>query len=583
MQKKWIIKHQIPSEAPNRNQAVIDILLKNRGLNTTKGRRDFFDNTDPQNLRASDLKIDSAQLKLSLKRLEKSINNKERILIYGDYDTDGITSTAIMWETLNFLGFDVLPFLPHREKHGYGIKAKSLEDAISEQGKPDLILTVDNGIVAFEGAKYCHDQGIDLIICDHHEPIPGSNKYPENKSKIQFPDCLAIIHSTQTAGAGVAFVFAKEILNFFVKSEKENENIKPFVDQLIELAAVGIVADLVPLLGPSRQIVKRGLQLLPKTSRPGLRALMAEADIDLQKPLSTYHIGFILAPRLNASGRLEHSIDSLRLLCTRKQDRAINLAFHIGQTNKQRQELTNDKLNPILENIQKNTPIPKIIVISSKDYNPGVIGLIAGKITEQFARPSIAVAIMDGFAKGSVRSIPGVNIIEILRKFESEFLELGGHPMAAGFSIKTDNIDSLTQKLQSYAKEHIDEKKLVPTLEAETELEFQDITEELYGEIEKFAPFGMGNQKPVFITKHMELKAIYPLGKSGQHFKLVVTAATCNLQPITYLETLYFNAPEQIKALNLGDKIDLAYQIDLNEWNGNKKIQMLIKDAIPSI
>ncbi len=575
MQKKWITKHQIPQNAFNRQQAIIDILLKNRSLETQKKRDQFFNDTNPHDITPKDLGIDLQQLKLALERLKKAKINDEKILIYGDYDTDGVTSTAIMWETLHFLGFEVLPFLPHREKHGYGIKPRSLEDAISEHGKPKLIITVDNGIVAFEGAGFCKQQGIDLIICDHHEPIPGSNRFPENTSQTKFPKCLAIVHTTQTAGAGVAYIFAKEILSFFKTEQSKKEEI---LNSLVELAAIGIIADLVPLLGPSRQIVKRGLQLLPKTTRPGLKALMADAGIDPQKPLTTYHIGFVIAPRINASGRLEHSIDSLRLLCTRKQERAIELAFHLGQTNKQRQELTNDNLQPIIESIQHKTPIPKIIIISSKQYNAGVIGLIAGKITETFARPSIAIAIMDGFAKGSVRSVPGVNIIEILRVFETEFLELGGHPMAAGFSVATDNIKNLTQKLQTYAQEHIDEKLLVPSLEAETELKTEDITMDLYAEIEKFAPFGMGNQKPVFVTKGIELKGLYPMGKSGQHYKLMVSPTTNNLQPTTTYDTLYFNAPDSIKTHKLGDKIDLAYQIDLNEWNSKQKIQLIVKD-----
>jgi single-stranded-DNA-specific exonuclease len=572
MQKKWIIKHQISDNATNRQQAIIDILLISRGLTTKSKQGEFFDDSNPHDLTPKQLGIDTKQLKLALNRLQKARTNNEKILIYGDYDTDGVTSTAILWETLNSLGFEVMPFLPHREKHGYGIKPSSLEDAIKEHGKPKLIITVDNGIVAFEGAQFCKDQEIDLIICDHHEPIPGSNKFPENTSKQQFPDCLAVVHTTQTAGAGVAYLFAKEILTYFQTSSVVVENLRPLLDQLVELATIGIIADLVPLIGPSRQVVKHGLQLLPKTTRPGLRALMADAGIKTDQPMQAYHIGFVLAPRLNASGRLEHSIDSLRLLCTRKQEKAIELAFHLGQTNKQRQGLTNDNLQPIIESIQQQTPTPKILVTTSNLYNPGVIGLIAGKLTEYFARPSIAIAIMDGFAKGSVRSVPGINIIEILRVFEGEFLELGGHPMAAGFSVATDNIESLTKKLQAYARENIDEKMLVPTLETEAELNPTDISIDLYKEIEKFAPFGMGNQKPVFITRGLHVASVMPMGKQRQHVKLLLKTEE------KIIEALQFNAQESIFELKLNDTVDIAYQIDLNEWNGKKKVQLLIKD-----
>jgi len=577
MKRKWLIKHQIPKDTKNRQQAIIDILLKNRNLKTKKQRDEFFNDSNPHDLTPEEIGINPDQLEIALNRLKKAKTNDDKILIYGDYDTDGVTSTAIMWETLDHLGFQVLPFLPHREKHGYGIKPKSIDDAVKELGKPKLIVTVDNGIVAFEGANHCQEIGIDLIICDHHEPIPNSHKYPENQSQTQLPKCLACIHSTQTAGAGVAFIFAKAILNFFQPKTDHTLILNSFV----ELATIGIVADIVPLVGPSRQIVKHGLGIIPKTTRPGLKALLAESDIRTNHPLTTYHIGFILAPRLNATGRLEHSIDSLRLLCTRKQERAIELAFHLGQTNKQRQELTNDNLQPIIESVTKIQPLPKIIITASKEYNPGVIGLIAGKLTENYARPSIAIAIMDGFAKGSVRSIAGVNIIEILRLFENEFLELGGHPMAAGFSIATDNIDNLTAKLHSWAVENIDDKLLIPTLEAETELDKSDLTLNLYNEIEKFAPFGMGNPKPVFVSKDLEVKAVYPLGKSGQHIKLLLTPNN-NLTMKQFnnetIECLYFSAPDEVKQLTPNTKTDLAYQIDLNQWNGNRKIQILVKD-----
>jgi len=582
MSLKWIIKSQIPQNVKNRQKSIIDILLKNRNINSKKEQITFFEDKNPHEITPTEIGIDEKQVQLALNRLKKAKINNEKILIYGDYDTDGITSTAILWEALNYLGFTVLPFLPHREKHGYGIKPKSIDDAIKELGKPKLIITVDNGIVAFEGAKHCQKLDIDLIICDHHEPIPNSHKYPENKATIKFPECLAVVHTTQTAGAGVAYFFAKEILTFFQSKPKENKNFYSFLDQLIELATIGIIADIVPLLSFSRQIVKRGLHLLPQTTRPGLKALFAEAEIDFNKPLTTYHVGFIIAPRLNASGRLEHSIDSLRLLCTRKEERAIQLAFHLGQTNIQRQTLTNDNLQSIIELIQDQKPLPKIIVTSSTKYNPGVIGLIAGKLTEHFARPSIAIAIMDGYAKGSVRSIKGVNIIEILRKYENEFLELGGHPMAAGFSIASNNISNLTDKLQNWADKNIDEKLLVPVLEIETELRPSDLTYDLHEEIEKFAPFGMNNPKPIFISRNFSIQAVCPLGRNSQHLKLILSDSN-ELREKRFsnesIDGLYFNAPLEIHKLSPSSKIDIAFQIDLNQWNGRQKLQLLIKDV----
>jgi single-stranded-DNA-specific exonuclease len=586
MQKKWLIKTRLTKNIKDRQQAIIQALIKNRGLTSKKAQADFFKDDNPHDIKPTEINIDPKQIQKALKRLDKAKINDEKIIIFGDYDADGITATAIMWETLNRLGFDAMPFLPHRQKHGYGIKPQAIDDMVSELGKPKLVITVDNGIVAFEGADHLKKLEIDLIICDHHEPIPGSNKFPENKCRDalqcvstnnNFPPSLAAIHSTQIAGAGVAYIFAKEILNHF----KPKENHTAFLDSIVELAAIGTVADVVPLLNQSRQIVKKGLKLIPKTKRLGLQAMLTESQIDVGKPMSTYHIGYVIAPKINATGRLEHSIESLRLLCTHNKQKAIKLAVDLSLVNKKRQDLTRENLDQIIEKVKSQKPLPKIIITSSKNYNPGVIGLIAGRITENLSRPSIAISIMDGFAKGSVRSVADVNIIEILRVFETDFVELGGHPMAAGFTVEMEKIEKLSQKLQDYAQKNIDDKLLIPTLKAETEIKLSDINLDLYKKIQDFAPFGMSNPRPVFVSRNLQIKSLMTMGKMQQHLKLQLSNPEgSRLVASGYFEAVFFNAGNLAEKLKIGDIIDLAYQIDLNEWNGRRSLQLIVRDII---
>ncbi len=550
---KWQIKSKLPAQTENRIEAIIHILLKNRHLADKKAHDQFFNPISPKDLTYKDIGIKTKDIRIVLKRLEKARKDQEQIIVYGDYDADGVTATAILWETLYEMGFQVMPFLPHREDHGYGLKPNGIQAAIDNLGKPDLLITVDNGIVAFEGADYCRKKGIDLIISDHHQ------------SKAKLPSALAIIHSTNTSGSGVAYFLSKAIQQHFKKSNKDN---------FLELAAIGVVADMVPLIDVSRSLVKYGLKALTKTDRPGLRALITEAKLDLNQDLTTYHIGFILAPRLNATGRLKHCLNSLRLLCTRSQDKALRLASDLDRINRERQNLTFSAVTSVIEAVDNLNDQNKIIITYSKTYHPGVIGLIAGKLVEKFHKPAVAISIMGEHAKGSVRSIKGVNIIEILRIFEADFIDLGGHPLAAGFTIKINKLKQIKVKLEDYFINHIDDKWLIPIIEIETEIKLSDINYKLYQALECFAPFGLGNPRPVFLTRNVKVASIYPLGKEQKHLKLFLSTAN---NPNVF-EAVYFSIPSQALELKPGDIIDVVYNLDLNQWNGEVKLQLVVKD-----
>jgi single-stranded-DNA-specific exonuclease len=563
MNKKWSVKKNIPENSQDRKKAIIDILLENRGLLSEEEKESFFKEVNILELDLKDVGVKNAQILKFINRLKEAKENREKIVIYGDYDTDGVTATAILWEVLNSLGFSVMPFLPHREKQGYGLKPNGIDAVTKENGKVDLIITVDNGIVGFEGADYCKKLGIDLLITDHHEAIKNE------KGKENYPDCIACIHSTHTSGAGIAFLVGKKLLEELGEKKVSLEILEP----LIEIATIGVIADLVPLLSVSRKIAKKGLAILPKTKRPGLSSLFAESGMETGSPFSSYHVGFVIAPRLNASGRLDHPIDSLRLLCTKDESRAMKLAVNLAAINKDRQDLTGTSLSEVVNNIRNSFKLKNIIITASGKYNPGVIGLIAGKLTEQFYRPSIAIAIMGEYAKGSARSVSGVNIIEFLRNFENEFVDLGGHSMAAGFTVLTSNLEKVTEKLENFASENISSELLIPTVEAETEVNFSDLDFDLYNNLENFSPFGIGNPNPVFMVKNAVIKSMVAVGKKKEHVKMTL------FRDGLYFDGIMFGGGEIIKEYKIGDTLDIIFQLDVNEWNGSRKLQLMIKDV----
>lgn len=483
-------------------------------------------------------------------RIQKAIKGKESIVVYADYDADGICAGAIMWETLWKLGARVMPYIPHRVEEGYGLSDKGI-DAVREQFDPKLIITVDHGITAWEKVEYAKSLGIEVIVTDHHV-----------KPK-KLPDCL-MVHTTETSGSGVSWLVAKAL------SEEAP----------LELAAIGTIADLLPLTGLNRSIVKHGLDIMRKTKRIGLKALITESGIT---DIDTYAVSHMLAPRLNAMGRLEHAIDALRLLCTKDELKAKLLAQKLGITNKERQKITEETFLQAHSSLRSlsapNTP--NLIFLSDPSYNPGVIGLVAGRLVEEFFRPAIVLSIADGFAKASARSIPGFNIVEAIRTCSDLLVDVGGHPMAAGFTVEVKNLEKLQKKLETLAEKELTSEKLVRVLKIDAEISFDIVTEKLWKELQALQPFGFGNPEPVFATRGVEVVETRLVGKEGKHLKLRVrlpNSPSSHISPITPLDCIGFSLGHLYGQLQPGAFVDLAYTIDMNEWNGRRTLQLKVKD-----
>jgi single-stranded-DNA-specific exonuclease len=556
MARKWKI-------AGLRGKDIIEFLLENRGLTTKKDREDFLHPRDPINLTPHDIGIDAKELRDALSRINRAIQKKESMVVYADYDADGITAGAIMWEALHGMGANIMPYIPHRVEEGYGLSVKGI-DAVKEKYNPTLIITVDHGITAKEKVAYAKTLGIDVVVTDHHVK-PNS-----------LPDC-PMVHTTMLCGAGISWFVAKELLN----SKRshlagQGETLRKFHVELLALAAIGTIADMMPLVGPNRSIVKYGLEMLNKTKRVGLEALISDAGLE-KGSLTPFDVSHVLAPRINAMGRLVHAMDALRLLCTKRVDKAMELAKVLGLINKERQQLTVDTTAHALQGVPlspQGDALRKLIFVSHESYNQGVIGLVAGKLVEHYYRPAIVVSRGVEISKASARSISGFNIVEAIRSCSDILIDVGGHPMAAGFTVETRYLGDLKDRLEKMAEIELDEDKLTRTLKIDAEIPLELVSEKLWASMQDFQPFGFGNSEPVFATRGVGISDARLVGADGKHLKLRIIDKESRLM----IDAIAFGMGGLFEKLRPDAPIDIAYSIDMNVWNGNRKLQLKIKD-----
>lgn len=544
--KKWELldKSKLPAPKTDSN-AVLKVLFKNRKLKTKKEMENFL-NPKLSSVTVKNVGINIKDLEKSVKRIKDAIKKKQQIIVFGDYDVDGISGAAILWETLNANGAKVLPYIPNRIDEGYGLSVKGIENLKSQIPEVKLIITVDNGIVANAAVDFANKNGIDVIITDHH--VPGKS----------LPKAYSIVHTTKLCGAGVGWMLA---LQFEIKKEDH-----------IELVALAAIADLVPLTGANRTLVKFGLEALRKTERLGLLELFRASTVD-KNEIGVYEVGHMIAPRLNAMGRLESAMDSLRLLCTTNKERARDLAEKLSQTNLERQKFTQTAV------LHASTTVDdlklannNLIFLAHESYQQGVIGLVAGRLVEEYYLPSIVVSKGDTYSKASARSISGLNIIEFIRSASDLLVDAGGHPMAAGFTVETSKIEMLQKKLQELALTQVTKEMLERSLRIDCELPADYISPQLYEAISQLEPFGMANPIPVFATKDMIIESLKTVGQDGKHLKLTLKSKGLSF------EAIGFGMGNRSTEFKSGSKIDIVYSIDENEWNGNKSLQLKLKD-----
>ena len=525
-----------------RSEDIISSLLVSRGITSEKDKKEFFNPTDPERIKIADVGISMVEVKKAVKRIKEAVKKNEKIIVYGDYDADGVCATAIMWEALYKIHKNTLPYIPERFSEGYGLNVDSIKKLKAEDSNLKLIITVDNGIVAAKAVEAANKLGIDVVITDHHQP---------EKKK---PKAFATVHTTEIGGAAVAWFFAREIAEI----------------NSLELAAIGTIADQIPLKGANRSIVKHGLIALNKTKRAGLKSIIKDCSLTFGE-IGTYEVGFMLAPRINAMGRLEHAIESLRLLCTKDPVKAMELSRKLGRVNLERQKIVEEVVTHTrldIAGLKRN----KIIVIAHESYHEGVIGLAAGKLVEEFYRPAIVISKGEKIAKASARSVSGFNIIEAIRSVEHLIVQGGGHPMAAGFTIELANIEKFEKAINKISDKLLTDEVLQRKLKVDMEIKLDQISWDLVEKLSQFEPTGLGNFPPTFVSKDVEVIDARAVGTGGKHLKLKLK------QGNSFYNAIAFRFGELLPNISPDAKIDIAYAVEIHTWNGSREIQLRIRD-----
>ena len=530
-------------------------LLLERKLTTKEQVNDFL-NPKIEGLRDPFLLTDMA---LAVERIESAISSRQNIWLYGDYDVDGITSIAILSKYFKYKGLKSNFYIPDRQDEGYGISESGL-DSIKAAGG-DLVITVDCGITAIEQARHAKKIGLDLIITDHHE-FHG-----------ELPEAIAVVNPKRgdypfklLAGCGVALKLTQALCG---------DDFINFYENVIDIAALGTVADIVPLIDENRIITSLGLQRMPITKNPGIQALISEASL-VGKEVNAGHIGFVIAPRINASGRIGNPSIAVEMLIEEDYYAALDIAKKLSALNAERQMQEREIMEAAEKYIQTqvNLDEDKILLIAGENWHTGIIGIVASKLSDKYSRPSIILNIDGEHAKGSARSIEGISIYEVLHQFKELFDKFGGHDQAAGLSLKTENISKLKECLQHYSRENVRHYMLISKERVDGILEPHMVTHQLIEDIEALKPFGMGNPKPQFVFNNLIIEDYKVLGKTQNHLKLVVNDGN------RVYDALAFNQSSFVQFVRRSDKIHLLMTLEKNNFMGVETIQFMIKDIV---
>ena len=476
--------------------------------------------------------------------------------IVGDFDVDGITGAAILVEGLADHGIEVIPYLPDRISEGHGLSKEAVR-YLADKGV-ELIVTVDCGVASFAEVELARSLGIDVIITDHHAP------------PAVLPRATAIINPampgseypfSHLCGAGLALKLVQGLYQLVGL---------PAPRGLLELAALGTIADMVPLQDENRYLVKEGLAELAKTCRPGLRALYGLARLE-DKPVTAETVAFQIAPRLNAAGRMGHAMDSLRLLTTRSSDEAEILAAKLEDQNQERQDLTRRASTAARTMVDGQAEIPQFILVEDPAITPGIAGLVAGQLSRTYMRPAVALArVDDNTLVGSGRSIPEFNLVRAFDACADLFVRHGGHAQAAGFTTCPDNVAELAERLSALAREALKGRETEPVLEIDAEISLSDLTPGFMGALADLEPFGIGNPPPLFLSRGLRVKNVWAMGNSGQHLKLLVSDGSQQFAALVFNRAQEW---DQQSAL-----VDLVYTVSEDTWQGRRQISLIVED-----
>ena len=562
-EKRWLISPKITPQAEEALSAFSPImrqLLFNRGYATDEDARAYlhaetrFD-TDPFQLTG---------ISETVARIRYAHNHNEPIAIYGDYDVDGVTATTLLVQAIRNLGGNVRGYIPNRFDEGYGLNNEALSTLSADGVK--LVITVDCGIRSPEEAAHARKIGLDLVISDHHQPAEG-----------ELPPAFAVINPKQTgdsypdkdlAGVGVAYKLAQALYKTIEQPVGGFQ-----VEDLLDLVALGTVADLAPLVGENRVLVRKGLEKIHQTKRQGLFSLAAVSDLALSS-VTAMNIGFVLGPRLNAAGRLESALAAFDLLTTTDVKTAGELAQLLNVQNRQRQEITRKIQAEAEAMIQADDPAADLLFAVHPDFNAGVVGLAASRLVETYYRPAVVGQVSADMTRCSCRSIPEFHITEALDRCKDLLIRHGGHAAAAGFTVANENLEALKQRLKSDAAEQLRGRDLRQTLTADVEVPLSDLKPELLKHLDYLQPTGYGNPEAIFVSRDVRVTKNRTVGAEAKHLKLVVTDGRVTFDAIGFrLGQLQPDLPL---------RVDLLYTFESNEYNGRTSLQLNLKDVRPA-
>jgi len=593
--KRWNISPPDPAAAELaarlKTSALVAQMLLNRGLREAGDCQAFL----RPSLKCLHSPEGLVNLNEAAERIAKGVRDRQKIVIYGDYDVDGITATAILWHAIHLLGGDVHCYIPHRIDEGYGLNAEAIKVLCDEGAK--LIVSVDCGITAVEQAKVACERGVDLIITDHHEwreevGVRGEGSGVSSVVRTPvLPECFTVIHprlghgsaaypNPHLCGAGVAFKLAWGIGLAVSGASRVSEVFREFLLEATALAALGTIADVVPLIGENRILAHFGLTGLKNSKMKGLQALISSAGLTGAK-LDAYHVGFLLAPRLNACGRMGHAREAVEMLTVADAARSAEIATYLEQQNRARQAIEKKILDEAVAQVTENcfdSNDCRGIVLGSDHWHPGVIGIVASRIVERFHRPTVMVALPNGsgatHGQGSGRSISGFHLAKALEACREHLDTFGGHQMAAGLKVRPDNFEAFRHAFRAHANNALRPADLTPQLSLEAAASLNEVTEALVQEMQRLGPFGHGNRKPLLCCRGVTV-ACPPrvVGKGGEHLQVLVR------QGELMIKCIAFNFAQLADSLVAGTTIDVAFEPALNEYNGNTTVELELKDV----
>jgi single-stranded-DNA-specific exonuclease len=601
--RRWNVAPPDPSAAAElagrlKTSPLLAQVLLNRGLRKPDACTEFL----RPNLRCLHDPFLIPNLRKAAERVARAVRDKEKIVVYGDYDVDGITATAILWHAIRALGGVVEYYIPHRIEEGYGLNAEAVAQ-VCEQGAR-LIISVDCGVTAVEEVKVACERGVDVIITDHHEwkcarveggergvegkGEPSDSALPTLHSPPLLPQCHAVVHprlphdgppypNPLLCGAGVAFKLAWGVGKVMTGGDRVGDEFRAFLLNAMALAALGTIADVVPLVGENRVIAHQGLVGLRESKLFGLRALIASAKLTGQA-LDSFDVGFKLAPRLNACGRMGHARLAVEMLTTADDRKAAEIADYLEQQNRARQAIERKILQQAIEQIdalQLDADGNCALVLGREEWHPGVIGIVASRLVDRYHRPAVMVALSNGHGQGSARSIAGFHLSKALEACAECLDTFGGHEMAAGLSLQTSRFEDFRRQFCSHAGSVLSPEMLVPVLRLDAEAALAQLSEALVQDLKRLGPFGHGNPKPLLCCRKLEVVAPpRRVGASGDHLQIMVRQEA-NARPT---KCIAFGYGPLFDRLTPGTLIDLAVEASINEYQGYRNVELQVKD-----